>query len=55
MEGDLDTDGFMHISDVRPGYSDIRYNFHIKTNDPREKVEKFAAFIEEICPGLVIH
>ena len=32
VEGDLDTDGFMHLSDVRPGYSDIRYNFHIKTS-----------------------
>ena len=50
VEGDLDTDGFMHLSDVRPGYSDIRYNFHIKTSAPREKVEKLAAFIEETCP-----
>ena len=50
IEGDLDTDGFMHLSDVRPGFSDIRYNFHVKTSAPREKVEKLAAFIEESCP-----
>jgi hypothetical protein len=25
LEGDLDTDGFMNISDVRRGYSYIRY------------------------------
>lgn len=29
VEGDLDTDGFMNKSDVRRGYSEIRYTFHI--------------------------
>ena len=48
VEGDLDTDGFMHLSDVGPGYSDIRYNFHIKTSAPRENVEKLVAFIYKI-------
>ncbi|MBB5171862.1 OsmC family protein [Texcoconibacillus texcoconensis] len=50
VEGDLDTDGFMGISDVRKGYSEIRYNIHIDTEEPREKVEKFVAFVEETCP-----
>lgn len=50
VEGELDTDGFMNKTDVRRGYSDIRYNIHIKTDAPREKVEEFVAFIERTCP-----
>lgn len=50
VEGELDPDGFMDKADVRPGFSDIRYNFHIKTDAPKEQVEKFVQFIEEKCP-----
>lgn len=50
VEGDLDTDGFLNKSDVRRGYSDIRFNLHIATDAPREKVEEFVAFIEKTCP-----
>lgn len=50
VEGDLDIDGFLNKSDVRPGYSDIRYNIHIETDAPREKIEEFVAFIESKCP-----
>ncbi|MEH7106987.1 OsmC family protein [Bacillus sp. JJ1764] len=50
LEGDLDTDGFMGFSDVRNGYSEIRYNVHIDTEEPLEKVEKFVQFIESRCP-----
>jgi len=50
VEGDIDLDGFFNRSDVRPGYSDIRYTFHIKTDSPREKVEEFVQFLESKCP-----
>lgn len=50
VEGDLDTDGFMNISDVRRGYSEIRYNIHIKTDASDEKVAEFVTFIEKTCP-----
>lgn len=50
LEGDLDTDGFMGKSDVRKGYSEIRYNIHIDTEEPREKIEEFVRFIENTCP-----
>lgn len=50
VEGDLDTDGFMNKSDVRRGYSDVRYHIHIDTDAPREKVEEFVDFIEKTCP-----
>jgi uncharacterized OsmC-like protein len=50
VEGDLDLDGFFNRSEVRPGYSDIRYTFYIKTNSPAEKVEEFVRFLESKCP-----
>lgn len=50
VEGDLDLDGFFNRADVRPGYSDIRYTFYIKTDSPKEKVEEFVRFLESKCP-----
>lgn len=50
VEGDLDLDGFFDKADVRPGYSDIRYTFHIKTDAPREQVEEFVEYLERKCP-----
>lgn len=50
LEGDLDTDGFLGLSDVRVGYSEIRYNIHIETDEPKEKVDKFIEFVEKTCP-----
>lgn len=50
LEGDLDTDGFLGLSDVRPGFSEIRFNMHIKSNSPEDKVLKFVDFIEKTCP-----
>jgi uncharacterized OsmC-like protein len=50
LEGDLDTDGFMNKSDVRRGYSDIRYTFYIKTSSPKENVEALIDFLEKTCP-----
>lgn len=50
VEGELDLDGFFNRSEVRPGYSDIRYTFYIKTDSPQEKVEAFIEFLESKCP-----
>jgi len=50
VEGELDLDGFFNKSDVRPGYSDIRYTFTIKTDSPKEKVDEFVQFLESKCP-----
>ena len=50
VEGDIDLDGFFNKTDVRPGYSDIRYTFRIKTDSPKEKVEEFVKFLESKCP-----
>lgn len=43
LEGDMD-------SDVRNGYTEIRYSMHFKSNASQEKLEDFAHFIESRCP-----
>ncbi|MNN32013.1 OsmC-like protein [compost metagenome] len=50
VEGDIDLDGFFNRSEVRPGYSDIRYTFYIKSNSPEEKIKEFVQFLESKCP-----
>jgi uncharacterized OsmC-like protein len=51
LEGDLDTDGFLKGDpNVRPGYQEVRFTMHIKTDAPKEKVEAFQKFIEGRCP-----
>ncbi|NMM64470.1 OsmC family protein [Clostridium sp. P21] len=50
LEGELDPDGFMGLSDVRPGYQRIRYNMHIKSDASEEKIREFIEFIEKRCP-----
>jgi uncharacterized OsmC-like protein len=50
LEGELDTDGYKQTAGVRPGYSQIRYNVHIKTNASKEKVEQLLHWIERSCP-----
>ncbi|WP_042349337.1 OsmC family protein [Bacillus massiliigorillae] len=50
LEGDLDTDGFLNKSDVRPGYSTVRYTIHIQSDAPEEKIEEFIKFVEAHCP-----
>lgn len=50
VEGDLDPDGFMGLSDVRPGYSNIRFNFHIKSGASEDNIRKLVDLIEKRCP-----
>ncbi|MEK4698160.1 OsmC family protein [Solibacillus sp. FSL R7-0668] len=50
IEGDIDTDGFLGKSDVRPGFESIRYTFHIETTASAEKVEAYKEYIEAHCP-----
>lgn len=50
LEGDIDTDGFLGKSDVRPGFQSIRYTFHIETTASKEKIEAYKEFIESHCP-----
>ena len=51
LEGDLDPDGFTGKNpDVRNGFQEIRFSFHFKTDEPQEKIDEFADFIESRCP-----
>jgi len=50
LEGDIDLDGFMGLSDVRPGFQEIRFVMNFKSNEPKEKLDKFVEFIEKTCP-----
>ncbi|TFJ92109.1 OsmC family protein [Lentibacillus salicampi] len=50
LEGDIDLDGFLDKADVRPGFSDIRYKLHLKTDAPEDKVKQFTEFVEQHCP-----
>ncbi|MCG7409578.1 OsmC family protein [Paenibacillus sp. ACRRX] len=50
LEGDLDPDGFMGLADVRPGFQEIRFVMHFKTNESQEKTEAFVEFVERTCP-----
>ncbi|WP_033828760.1 OsmC family protein [Bacillus andreraoultii] len=50
LEGELDTDGFLNKSDVRPGYSNIRSTYHITTDESEEKLDEFIQFVEAHCP-----
>ena len=50
LEGDLDPDGFMGLSDVRPGFLEVRANMHIKSDAPEDKLAEFVEFIEKRCP-----
>ena len=39
-EGDLDPAGFLHGKEgVRPGFQEVRFTVHIKSNSPEEKLE----------------
>lgn len=48
--GDIDLDGFFGTSDVRPGYSDIRYNFHLQSPSPPERIRSFIEHLQKVCP-----
>lgn len=50
VEGDIDLDGFFGISDVRPGYSEIRYRFHIASPSPRENIDRLISHLQNHCP-----
>ena len=50
IEGDIDLEGFKGNEDIKKGFQEIRYRMHFKTNEPKEKMEAFAKFVEHACP-----
>ncbi|HLR86765.1 MAG TPA: OsmC family protein [Wenzhouxiangella sp.] len=50
VEGDIDLDGFFGKSDVRPGYSEIRYDFHITSPSPLKNINHLIDHLRRHCP-----
>lgn len=50
LEGDFDMGGFMGVEGVFPGYTEVRYTIHIKSDSPQEEVDEFISFVEAVCP-----
>ena len=50
-EGDLDPAGFLQGKEgVRPGYQEVRFTIHIKSDSPEDKLREFQKFMESRCP-----
>lgn len=52
LEGDIDTDGFLGLSEVRPGFIEVRYKVNIKSDESPQKIEEFITYVEDHCPAL---
>lgn len=50
VNGDLDPDGFLGKSDVRPGFSEIRYNLKIDSPSSLKKIEELKEHVLKACP-----
>jgi len=50
VEGDLDPDGFLGLSPIRPGFQDIRYRFEVDSPSPAERVHALLEHIQRVCP-----
>lgn len=50
VEGDLDPDGFLGLSDVRPGFSAIRYTLKIDSPSPAKNIAALTEHVVRVCP-----
>jgi hypothetical protein len=52
-EGDIDLQGMLALPEpgkVRPGFQEIRARYYIKSQAPREQLEKLAKMSEDLSP-----
>jgi uncharacterized OsmC-like protein len=55
LEGEIDLHGFLGLSDqIRPGYQNIRLNYRVKSDAPREKLEELCEYVQKTSPVLDI-
>jgi len=55
IEGDLDLHGFLGLSQtVRPGYSNIRVNYRVDADAPREELVELCSYVQSTSPVLDI-
>ena len=53
LEGDIDLQGMLGLPEpgkVRPGYQEIRATYYVKSNAPRDQLEKLAKMSEDLSP-----
>jgi len=50
IQGDMDTDGFKGITNVKPGFLEIRYKIHIKSSSPSDEIKSLVDYIENKSP-----
>lgn len=53
VEGDIDLQGMLGLPEpgkVRPGFQEIRARYHVKSQAPREQLEKLAKMSEDLSP-----
>lgn len=50
VEGDLDPDGMFGKSDVRTGFSEIRFDLKIDSPSPSEKIGDLSRHVIDVCP-----
>lgn len=55
VAGDLDLHGFLGMSEsTRPGYQNIKVDYRVKANAPREKLEELCEYVQKTSPVLDI-
>ena len=55
LEGELDLHGFLGLSEnTRPGYQNIKVNYRVKADAPREKLVKLCEYVQKTSPVLDI-
>jgi len=51
-KGQLDLRGFLGLDDkVKPGYEEVQYTVHLKTNAPKDKVEELHKLVMKTSPN----
>jgi uncharacterized OsmC-like protein len=53
IEGEMDLQGMLGLPEsgkVRPGYQEIRATYYVKSNAPRDQLEKLAKMSEDLSP-----
>lgn len=50
LEGKIDTEGFQGNTKIRPGLSNIKSNFIIKSSESEEKINEMMKKVKQFCP-----
>lgn len=50
LQGDMDTDGFKGITNVKPGFLEIRCKIHIKSSSPSDEIKSLVDYIQNKSP-----